>query len=816
MKVLKFGGSSVGSAERIKSVIEILKSYHKNNEKIAVVFSAFQTVTDNLLKLSEIASKQDSSYLGLYQNIRLKHFNTIEELIPAKNSEIKERVELLFKELHDLIHGIYLLKDISPRIKDLVVSFGERLSNTIIAEAVNHAGITAEYLDASKLVKTNDNYGSAKVLFEQTNKNISDYFALHDKMQIITGFIASTIDNEITTLGRGGSDYTAAIFGAALNAEEIEIWTDVNGIMTADPRKVKNAIPLKAVTYQEAMEMSYFGAKVIHPPTMQPALEKNIKIRIRNTFNPSFKGTVILSKEPHLKFSAKGISSIENISLIRIEGSGLAGSQEIVSRVFKALSQYQIPVLIITQGSSGISLCVGVLPETTEKAKVVIENELRLEILDKIVNKIYPETELSLIAVVGEDMRETPGISGKVFQALGKNGVNLKAIAQGSSELNISFVIKKIQLSKALNVIHDAMFLSTRKELNIFIIGTGLVGSAFIEYIKEKKEFLFKKLHSHANIIGIANSKKMYFDVNGIDLLNWKDSLLNSEIDSNIESFINTMREMNLANSIFIDCTATDKVLEHYEFILDSNISVITPNKIANTLSFEKWETIRNKARKNNVQFMYSTNVGAGLPVIDLIQGLIQGGEEIIKIEGVLSGTLSYILNSFEADKKFSDIVFEAKEKGFTEPDPRDDLNGLDMARKLLILIRESGVKMELSEIEVESLVPENARDCSIDEFMQRLKENENHLMDRNKSAINNNKVLRYYASYKNGKAKVGLNEIDSSHPFFNLKGTENIVLIETKNHSPYPLVIRGKGAGAEYTAFGIFSDLIKVSKYLG
>ena len=469
MKVLKFGGSSVGNAERIQSVINILKTYYNNQEQIAVVFSAFQTVTDNLLKLSEAASMHDSSYLGLYQNIRLKHFNTIDELIPNNNSLIKEKVEKLFKELYDLIHGIFLLKDISPRIKDLVVSFGERLSNTIISEAINYNGIQSEYLDASTLLKTNENYGNAKVLFEQTNRNIVEYFATHDKIQIVTGFIGSTITNEITTLGRGGSDYTAAIFGAALNAEEIEIWTDVNGIMTADPRKVKNAIPLKAVTYQEAMEMSYFGAKVIHPPTMQPALEKNIKIRIRNTFNPDFKGTVILSKEPHLKFSAKGISSIDKISLIKIEGSGLAGSQEIVSRVFKALSQYSIPVLIITQGSSGISLCVGVLPETSEKAKHVIENELRLEILDKVVNKIYPEDNLSLIAVVGEDMRETPGISGRVFQALGKNGVNLKAIAQGSSELNISFVIKHNQLSKALNVLHDSLFLSTRKELNIFI-----------------------------------------------------------------------------------------------------------------------------------------------------------------------------------------------------------------------------------------------------------------------------------------------------------------------------------------------------------
>ena len=816
MKVLKFGGSSVGNAERIQSVINILKTYYNNQEQIAVVFSAFQTVTDNLLKLSEAASMHDSSYLGLYQNIRLKHFNTIDELIPNNNSLIKEKVEKLFKELYDLIHGIFLLKDISPRIKDLVVSFGERLSNTIISEAINYNGIQSEYLDASTLLKTNENYGNAKVLFEQTNRNIVEYFATHDKIQIVTGFIGSTITNEITTLGRGGSDYTAAIFGAALNAEEIEIWTDVNGIMTADPRKVKNAIPLKAVTYQEAMEMSYFGAKVIHPPTMQPALEKNIKIRIRNTFNPDFKGTVILSKEPHLKFSAKGISSIDKISLIKIEGSGLAGSQEIVSRVFKALSQYSIPVLIITQGSSGISLCVGVLPETSEKAKHVIENELRLEILDKVVNKIYPEDNLSLIAVVGEDMRETPGISGRVFQALGKNGVNLKAIAQGSSELNISFVIKHNQLSKALNVLHDSLFLSTRKELNIFIIGTGLVGGAFIEYLRDKREYLSDELHTHTNLIGVANSKKMLLAQNGIDLNSWRKELEDSENISDVNEFIESMRNFNLANSIFIDCTSTDKVLRFYESILDSNISVITPNKIANTISMEKWELLRRTAKQNNVQFKYSTNVGAALPVIETLHGLIEGGEKITKIEGVLSGTLSYIFNSFIKDKKFSEIVWEAKNNGFTEPDPRDDINGLDMARKLLILIRETGIRMELDDIEIESLVPQEGKTCSVEEFLEVLTSHEDDLLERNRKASSKNKVLRYIASFKNGKAKVGIEEIDNTHPFYNLKGTENIVLFETQNHSPNPLVIRGKGAGADYTAFGIFTDLIKVSKYLG
>ncbi len=817
MKILKFGGSSVGDAARINSVVQIITKYHTDNVKIAVVLSAFQGVTDQLVELIDVAARHEASYLGKFQNIRLKHLNVITELFPETHApSANEKVNRLLNELKDLIYGIYLLKDITPRIRDLVLSFGERLSCTIVSELLIYKNINSEYCDASNLIRTNDHYGNAKVNFDITNKNIEHYFSEHSSLQIITGFIASTSSGEITTIGRGGSDYTASIIGAALNVDEIEIWTDVNGIMTADPRKVKSSIPLKAVTYQEAMEMSYFGAKVIHPPTMQPAFVKNIKIRIRNTFNPEFKGTVIILKEPHLKFSAKGISSIDDVTLLKFEGSGMVANQEIVWKIFKVLNDKSIPVLLITQGSSGISLCIAVLPDTAPKAKQIIENELRLELIDGIINPIEPEENLSLVAVVGEDMRKTPGVAGKVFRALGKNGINLIAIAQGSSELNISFIIQKIQLSKALNVLHDSMFLSVIKELNVFLVGTGLVGGALLDYITQKRDYLESVLHTRLNLIAVANSKKMYFNEAGIKTDEWKENLTSSDLSSETAKFILEMKKMNLANTVFIDCTAKDSIIPFYNEILESNISIVTPNKIANTLPYKDFIKLKETAKRNNVQFQYSTNVGAALPMINIVQDLVESGERIRKIEGVLSGTLSFIFNSFEPGRNFSDIVREARELGFTEPDPRNDLNGMDVARKLLILMRESGVKSDLTDIEIENLVPEEAAECTIDDFFKILQKKDLEFFNRLKTASDKNKKLRFVATYEEGKAKAGIREVGIEHPFYYLSGNENILLVETDNHSPIPLVLRGKGSGADYTAFGIFSDIIKISKYLG
>ncbi len=817
MKILKFGGSSVSNSERINEVISILKDYHNRNISFAVVFSAFGGVTNDLIKLAESAKNNDKEFHSLFQNIRLRHFKTIDELFDENELKfVKNRVSELLEELNQFSLGINLLGDLSKRTLDAVMSFGEQLSCTIIAEAMNKNGIPSEYVFSGKLIRTNDEFGNAKVDFNVTNEKIKEHFSSVSKVQVVTGFIGSTEDGKITTLGRGGSDYTAAILGAALDAEEIEIWTDVNGIMTADPRKVKNSIPLKAVTYNEAMELSHFGAKVIHPPTMQPAMEKKIKIRIRNTFNPKFKGTVILDKEPEVKFNAKGISSIDNISLLRIEGSGLISDRNASSRIFDTLSKENIPLLFITQGSSGYSICLGVLPKFGHKAKRAIEEELKLEQLEGLIKDLVLEENLSLIAVVGEDMRATPGISGTIFNSLGKNGINIKAIAQGSSELNVSCVVRNEELRKALNVIHNAMFLSKSKVVNLFMAGPGLVGSALLDYFNKKLEFLNSTLSTKFRLVGLINSKKMLFDLNGIEFSDWSNSLNSKGKTSDPEEFVKEMIKMDLANSIFIDSTASDLFVNHYIDILEESISIVTPNKIANTKEYDFYKSLRKVSIGHHTQFKYSTNVGAALPVISTISQLVNSGETIHKIEAILSGSLSYIFNSFDGSKKFSDIVLTAKENGFTEPDPRDDLSGLDVARKLLILLREAGLAYELSDIQIENLVPEFLREIDVKEFLERLPECDEQFDRLLKEAENKNAKLKYVASFDGNKAIIGLKEISNDHPFYNLQGSENIISIHSDNHSDFPLVLKGKGAGAEYTAFGIFSDIIEITKFLG
>lgn len=818
MKILKFGGSSVGNAERIKKVLDILEDYHNQNETFSVVFSAFGGITDQLIELSNKALNREDSYLATFQNIRLRHLDVFEELVTHNNKPlVLKEITDHFDGLADILKGLYLLRELSPRILDSILSNGERLSAFIISEALKSRNIECEYQNTTDLIKTDSTFGNAHVNGELTAKNIVDHFQKHEKIQIITGFIASDDSGEITTLGRGGSDFTASLIGSALKADEIEIWTDVNGILTADPRKVDAAISLKAVTYQEAMEMSHFGAKVIYPPTMQPAFDKKIRIRIRNTFVPEFKGTLILEKQSEIKFSAKGISSVDNITLLRISGSGLSGNEEITSRIFDTLADEKIKTLLLTQGSSGLSICIAVLPEEGQRASEAIKQSLRLEIFDGQIREIKAEENLSIVAIVGEDMHHTPGISGKVFNALGKNGVNIIAIAQGSSELNISCVIKKEELSKALNVLHDSLFLAQHKIYNLFVVGIGLVGKALLKYIDDKKKFLAKDRSIEIKVVGIANSKKMSINKNGIDIHSWEHELQTSSKASNIKQFVEEMKELNLANSIFVDCTSTEVAIPFYKNILESNISITTPNKIANTKEYNFYKTLQETSVKKNIMFLYSTNVGAGLPIISTIKDFVNSGEKVIKIEGVLSGTLSYLFNSFIGETKFSEIVKTAKESGYTEPDPRDDLNGLDVARKLLILIREIGVELELSDIEIESLVPQKARgDISVEEFFTILEGADNVFDERKEKAKQNGTVLRYVAKYENGKASVQLMEVDNTHPFFNLKGNDNIAAITSENYSTQPLIIRGRGAGAEFTASGIFADILRITSYLG
>lgn len=817
MKVLKFGGSSVGTSERIENVIKILKSY--KNEKISVVFSAFQTVTDNLIKLGELAKESNEDYIKLLNEVKIKHTKTIDALIPkAKQKKANEYVYLLFNDLSGMLKGVFLLRELTPRTLDYLTSFGERLSCFIISEALNVKGIKSEFLKASDVVKTDSNFTYAKVDFEKTNKNIKSYFAEHsEKMQIITGFIASNDEGEITTLGRGGSDYTASIFGAALKAQEIQIWTDVDGILTADPRKVKDSYPLKAVTYEEAMELSHFGAKVIHPPTMLPALQSGIKIRIKNTFNPDYPGTVIVKRDESVKFNLKGISSIDDIALLTVKGGGMVGVTGIASRLFTALASKEINIILITQGSSEHSICLAILPKHTKDAKKVIEKEFKNEISDGKINEVIIEDNLSIIAVVGEDLRQTPGITGKVFESLGKCGININAIAHGSSQLNLSLVVSKDNLSESLNVLHETLFLKKKKKVNVFLVGLGVVGGALLKIVGEQLDYFSENLNTEFHLVGIANSKKMLFNKSGIKLLNWKNEIDDCKTKSNIDKFISTMNEMNLQNTILVDCTANSVLVNKYAEILNSGISIVTPNKIANSGKFKDYKSIREATSKGNAEFKYETNVGAALPIIDTLRDLINNGDQIIKIEGVLSGTLSYIFNSLKVGKKFSEVVKDAKNLGFTEPDPRDDLSGLDIARKILILIRESGKEIELSDIKVDNLVPEKLRKIKdVNKFLDDLAKYDDQFEKMRLASQAKNKVLAYIAKYENGKATVKIDEISEKHPFYNLNGIENIVSFTTNYYNEIPLVIKGPGAGPEFTASGVLADILKITNSKG
>lgn len=808
----------MGSPQRIIQVIDILNEYAAKKQLTAVVFSAFQGVTDGLISLGKKAVVGDLSYLIDIENLLKKHVDAVNELIPkSKNKLLIQRVNELFNNLQDFAQGVFLLKELTPKTMDNILSFGERLSCIIIAEAMKHREIDVEFLDARTIIKTDSNFSCARVDFTITNRRIKNYFKSHPKIQIVTGFIGSNSEGETTTLGRGGSDFTASILGAALKVKAIEIWTDVDGILTADPRKVENAYSIHAVTYEEAMELSHFGAKVIYPPTMQPALEKKIKIIIKNTFNPAFKGTVILEKEPSIPFNIKGISSIDEITLLRISGSGMIGVPGISSRLFGSLANKEISVILITQGSSEHTICIAVLPQYGYEAKKAIEEEFNYEIRDKIINEVTVEENQSIIAVVGEDFRKTPKVAGQVVQSLGSNGINIVAIAQGSSELNISLVIEKAQLKKALNVLHDGLFTKVPKTINTFLVGPGLVGGELLKLINDENEFLQKNLNIRLKLVGLGNSKKMVFEEKGIDTGNWKELLNKSNSKMNEQNFFDKMKKLNLPNTIVVDATAGNVWVPYYEKFLASNFSVVTPNKIANSGDINYYNKLRGIAKRNNAKFLYETNVCSAMPVIKNIKDLFASGDEIIKIEGVLSGTLSYIFNSLKENKKFSEIVMFAKEAGYTEPDPRDDLNGLDVARKLLILAREAGAQLELKDVEVENLIPKKLRGKkTVAQFMSELKTADEYFENLKAKAEEKGKVLCYIAKYENGKAKIGIEEIGKEHPFFGLNGNDNIVSITTKFNNEKPLTLSGRGAGARYTASGVLSDILKISNPAG
>ena len=824
MKVLKFGGTSVGSVESIKMVGEIVSSYHHNQVKCAVVVSAMKGITDRLIALGNAAAAGDENYIELMKAIEQHHFDTARELIHVQaQSRVFAYLKTLLNELDDLVHGVYLLRECSKRTLDLILSFGERLSAYLISQYMHELGIDAEFLDARELIKTNGNFGNAKVDFAATNKNITAYFDTHKALQIITGFVASTHENETTTLGRGGSDYTASIFGAALDAEEIEIWTDVDGVMTTDPRVVKEAFSLDAISYLEAMEMSHFGAKVIYPPTLLPVLGKNIPLRIKNTFHTDFPGTLV-SRNPYVNLKSserkqsavKGISSIGDVALLTLQGNSMVGVPGISYRLFGALARKNINIIIITQASSEHSITFAVSPADHKMAQQVMDEEFAVEIDAGKVDKAIVETHLSIVAIIGENMRRTPGISGKLFSALGRNGINVRAIAQGSSEVNLTVVVSQHNLSKALNTIHEAFFLSEIKTLNVFMAGLGLIGSTLLKQIARQREYLVKDKLLKINFIGLANSRQMLFDEKGIDISKWKEVLEQNHEKSDMSQFVQKMKGMNLPNSIFVDCTSSAGVTRFYQEILQSAISISTPNKLANSGSFEEYMLLKQTALRSGVKFLYETNVGAGLPVIRVLQELKDSGDEIYKIEGILSGTLSYIFNTFSAEKKFSEVVREAKEKGFTEPDPRDDLNGMDVARKILILSREVGLEIEPEEITITQILPDSCLQASsIDDFFKTLDAANPVFEEKLKQAEREGKKLRFIATLEDGKARVSLKAVDNTHPFYTLSGSDNVISYTTARYKERPLVVKGPGAGAEVTAAGVFAEIISIGNYL-
>ena len=814
MKILKFGGTSVGSLKSINKIAEILLDEQSKGHKFLVVNSAMSGITNKLIEIATKASENNENYKTTLEEINHLHLLTINSLISNNNSE-SEYIKEQIKELEKILYGVYLLKELSPRSLDLILSFGERLASYILSTYLNQKGLETEVLDAREVIVTDNSFGNAKVNSEISNKKISAYFNQKDKIQIVTGFISSTERGATTTLGRGGSDYTASIFAAALEAESVEIWTDVDGVMTADPRAVKEAFSLEKISYEEAMELSHFGAKVIYPPTIQPLLNNQIPIYIKNTFRPDFKGTLI-TKETDPKNYIKGISNIKNVALINFEGSGLIGISGTSQRLFGALANNKINIILITQASSEHSITFALEPKDAQRAKEVVEEEFQFELSTKKVNPIVIQKNLSVLAIIGENMRKSPGIAGKFFSALGKNGINIVAIAQGSSELNVSAIIPSKDLEKALNVTHESFFLSDHKTIHLFVVGTGLIGTTLLKQIAEQKEELFHNQNLNIKVIGIARSKKMYFNENSIDLNNWEDILIEKGQETKLDTFVDKIKSLNLNNSIFVDNTSNAEVTKLYQRLLSSSVSVTTPNKLASSGDFDYYNNLKTTAQTHGVKYLFETNVGAGLPILNTLNDLKNSGDQVLTIEGVLSGTLSYIFNSYDGSIPYSQVVKQARELGFTEPDPRDDLNGMDVARKILILARESGYVLELEDVKIKSFLPQACFDApDVDAFFQELEKFDDEMENIRLKASNEGKVLRVIANLEHGKTKLSLQAVDQNNPFYSLSGSDNMIVFKTKRYQERPLVVKGPGAGADVTAAGVFAEIISIANYL-
>jgi aspartokinase/homoserine dehydrogenase 1 len=813
MQVLKFGGSSVANAGNIKKVMDVVKGKIASDKTIVVV-SALGGITDLLLQCSKLASEGNETYKEQLAEIEQRHLEAARELIPIHHqSSVLSFVKTQCNEIEDICNGIFLLKELSERTKDRMVSYGELLSSKIIASALQAENIETHWVDAGKLIITNSDFGNAAVNFPATNKNIEQYLNEHPAgLYLVPGFIASNEQGINTTLGRGGSDYTAAIFAAALNAAILEIWTDVSGMMTADPRLVSNAHIIPQISYQEAMELSHFGAKVIYPPTIQPVMSKGISVWIKNTFAPADEGTVIQQQVSENDSSVTGISSINNIALISLEGSGMIGIPGFSKRLFAALASKKINVILITQSSSEHSICVGIEAVNVIAAKTAIDEAFAYEIELKKVEPLSVESNLSVVALVGDRMKSHTGISGRLFSALGKNGVNIRAISQGSSERNITAVINSADVKKAINVIHEAFFEKEIKEVNVFIAGVGNVGSKLLAQINQQQEYLLNNMQLKIKIAGIANSKKNYIDEEGVNLNDW-EALLASGKPSGIEEFIKIIQQKNLRNTVFADVTANDTVATVYDSLLQKSIAVVACNKVACSSSYSYYKKLKQLSREFNTSFLFETNVGASLPIIGTLNDLLRSGDNIHRMDAVLSGTLNFVFNNYDGKTSFASVVRQAQAEGYTEPDPRLDLSGKDVMRKIMILAREAGQTMEMEEISNNSFMPEACMQGSVEDFYKSMEEHEPHFKKILDEATAAGCKLKFVASYKDGKAATGLQHIDPQHDFYHLYGKDNIVLFYTDRYTDQPLVIKGAGAGAALTASGVFADIIRTSK---
>ena len=816
-RIAKFGGTSVGSAESLCALATIVTA----SPPLATVVSALSGVTDRLVAAAKLAEARDGAWARALGELEGRHDELATVLLEGSPlADYRNYLSATFGELSDVLKGVFLTRELSPRVLDFVLGFGERLSAPLVAAWLGKRGLPSVWVDAREIIVTDSSFGAALPRREESERRIRARFeelaALPGRPHpVVTGFISSTAEGLSTTLGRGGSDYTASILGAALGVDEIEIWTDVDGIMTADPRKVPKAYPLARLSYQETMELAHFGAKVIHPPTILPAMREGIPISIRNTFRPSAPGTLITADAAPGTRALKGIASLGDMALLSLQGGGLVGVTGMAGRLFGALARRKVNVILITQASSEHSICWAVAPGDAQAAKEAAMGEFALEIEAGLVEEPLVERDLAIVAAVGERMKSTPGISGRLFQALGRNGINIVAMAQGSSELNISIVIARADEAKALMAIHDAFFLSDAETVRLFLVGYGLVGKTLVDQILKTREGLLASQAIDLRLCGIANSRTMAFAPEGIPLDRCAEALASGR-PSSPSAFVGEMRAMNGPNTIFVDCTASAEVASVYGSVLDAAASVVTANKIANSSGLGTWRDLHRGASRQGVKFLYETNVGAGLPIIGTLQDLLASGDRVERIEAVLSGTISYIFNNFRGDRTFSGLVREAKEKGYTEPDPRTDLSALDAARKTLILARELGLPLELGDVAIEPLLPPDCAAASgIGDFLARLEAADPWFEGLKRQAAAEGKVLRYVSVIEAGRASISLRSLGQDHPFAALDGSDNIIAFTTARYAERPLVVKGPGAGGEVTAAGVYADVLRIATYL-